>query len=153
MTIPTDSGALARFAEYFRKNYPGPDTIISDPDWHAPKIFNAAIDALRSQATPSRLPTNSHRQALALGLELVAPGTYQVCQPLDQGDWLPIVDAARAIGIHPQMLAVWTNEKKLTEGVHWKYHAFRYLNKSRYLFNAPAISALIDATCKEGGFL
>lgn len=33
------------FMEYFRWNYPGPDTIIHNPDWHAPKIYAAAIAA------------------------------------------------------------------------------------------------------------
>ena len=35
------------FAEYFRKNYPGPKTIITDPDWHAPKIFAAVVSSLK----------------------------------------------------------------------------------------------------------
>jgi hypothetical protein len=34
-----------RFAAYFRKNYPGLTTI-GDPDWHAPRIFRAALRAL-----------------------------------------------------------------------------------------------------------
>ena len=38
--------ALATFSEYFRKNYPGPDTIIHNPDWHAPRIFRAALAAM-----------------------------------------------------------------------------------------------------------
>lgn len=33
-----------QFMEYFRSNYPG-RTIISNPDWHAPKIYRAAMDA------------------------------------------------------------------------------------------------------------
>lgn len=33
------------FMEYFRRNYPGPHTVISVPDWHAPKIYAAAIAA------------------------------------------------------------------------------------------------------------
>lgn len=43
--------ALAQFMEYFRQNYPGPDTIIHKPDWHSPRIFRAAMDAHR-RATP-----------------------------------------------------------------------------------------------------
>lgn len=39
--------ALAEFTEYFVRNYPGPDTIIYDPRWHAPKIFAAARHAIR----------------------------------------------------------------------------------------------------------
>lgn len=41
-----EAKALATFTEYFVKNYPGPDTIICDPNWHAPKIFRAAKYAL-----------------------------------------------------------------------------------------------------------
>ena len=46
--------APEEFMLWFRKNYPGPDTIIHKPDWHAPKIYRAAIHAahatLRAQA-------------------------------------------------------------------------------------------------------
>jgi hypothetical protein len=35
--------AQREFAQWFASNYPGPDTIIRDPFWHAPKIFRAAI--------------------------------------------------------------------------------------------------------------
>ena len=39
--------ALEAFMEYFRRNYPGPDTIIGRPDWHSPKIFRAAVYAMK----------------------------------------------------------------------------------------------------------
>ena len=38
--------ALEQFTDYFVRNYPGPDTIIYDPKWHAPKIFAAAYSAI-----------------------------------------------------------------------------------------------------------
>lgn len=41
--------ALQQFTAYFVKNYPGPDTIIFDPKWHAPKIFRAVVSALSAQ--------------------------------------------------------------------------------------------------------
>ncbi len=31
------------FMVWFRTNYPGPGTIIHKPDWHAPKIYSAAL--------------------------------------------------------------------------------------------------------------
>ncbi|OKP69609.1 hypothetical protein BTE77_27855 [Ensifer adhaerens] len=34
------------FMEYFCRNYPGPDTVIFDPKWHAPKLFRAATHKL-----------------------------------------------------------------------------------------------------------
>lgn len=40
--------AQERFAAWFRKNYPGPDTIIHKPDWHAPRILEAAARALEA---------------------------------------------------------------------------------------------------------
>lgn len=49
----TDAG-LIQFAEWFRKNYPGPDTIIHKPDWHAPKIYRAARHAFRQQEPEGR---------------------------------------------------------------------------------------------------
>lgn len=54
-TTPSNSQAVERnpaldeFTEYFVRNYPGPNTIIRDPHWHAPKIFRAAIHALRAE--------------------------------------------------------------------------------------------------------
>jgi hypothetical protein len=49
--------ALARFTEYFCRNYPGPDTIIHKPEWHAPKIFNAAAYAIAHYgAHPAPVP-------------------------------------------------------------------------------------------------
>ena len=38
------------FMEWFRKNYPGPDTIIHKPDWHATRVYQAAIHASRAEA-------------------------------------------------------------------------------------------------------
>lgn len=54
-SLPSDwvAGAgLEEFTEYFVKNYPGPDTIIHDPKWHAPRIFGAAQFAIM-KAAPS----------------------------------------------------------------------------------------------------
>lgn len=42
--------ALTAFTEYFVRNYPGPDTIIHDPRWHAPKIFRAAMAAMKGES-------------------------------------------------------------------------------------------------------
>jgi hypothetical protein len=40
------AAALKLFDGYFADNYPGPNTIISNPHWHAPKIFTAALACL-----------------------------------------------------------------------------------------------------------
>lgn len=74
--------ARAIFTEYFVKNYPGPDTIIGEPKWHAPRIFGAAFHALEAVAPEAgeleRLRDENQRlrealQGLANALE-VAPG-------------------------------------------------------------------------------
>lgn len=40
----------AEFGEWFGKNYPGPDTIIGNPHWHAPRIWRAARRAALAAA-------------------------------------------------------------------------------------------------------
>ena len=45
---PEYAAAEAAFTEYFVRNYPGPDTIIFDPKWHAPKLFAAAVKAMEA---------------------------------------------------------------------------------------------------------
>lgn len=43
-------GGLEAFTDYFVKNYPGPNTIIYNPKWHAPRIFRAAQRAIQAAA-------------------------------------------------------------------------------------------------------
>lgn len=45
---------IEQFTKYFVRNYPGPDTVIFDPKWHAPKIFRAAISAYLATTEPSK---------------------------------------------------------------------------------------------------
>lgn len=49
-TAGVADGGLEAFTDYFVKNYPGPDTIIYDPKWHAPRIFRAAHRAIQAAA-------------------------------------------------------------------------------------------------------
>ncbi len=44
--------AQAAFADYFLRNYPS-DTVIFDPNWHAPKLFYAAFRTLDAVAQPA----------------------------------------------------------------------------------------------------
>lgn len=65
------------FTEWFRKNYPGPDTIIHKPDWHAPKIYRAATRDLTAriaelEAENAILRTEKHADAEAIGALLSA---------------------------------------------------------------------------------
>ena len=58
--------ALKAFAQYFRRNYPGPHTVIHRPDWHAPRIFRAAAHAIVSRCGRlERVPATSFEQAWA----------------------------------------------------------------------------------------
>ena len=54
--------ALANFTAWFCRNYPGPDTIIHKPEWHAPKVFRAAADALARWGRPAiePVPVSDH---------------------------------------------------------------------------------------------
>lgn len=49
--------AAAAFDEYFARNYPGPNTIISNPHWHAPKILRAALHAIETAVLTVPPPT------------------------------------------------------------------------------------------------
>lgn len=64
------------FMQYFRSNYPGPNTLIHDPDWHAPKIYRAAIAASRQKESTDPLAfakmTADEKQVLDLTAALWA---------------------------------------------------------------------------------
>lgn len=51
--------AVATFTDYFVRNYPGPDTIIHEPLWHAPKIFRAALNAIKRASPPAASQDNA----------------------------------------------------------------------------------------------
>jgi hypothetical protein len=68
-----------QFMEYFRRNYPGPDTIIHKPDWHAPKIYAAAI------------VTSAHDDLLT-ACRLMVAHFESICDDRKDG---PILDLAR----------------------------------------------------------
>ena len=48
--------ALVSFTAWFCKNYPGPDTIIHKPKWHAPIVFRAAAYAIARWGNPTPQP-------------------------------------------------------------------------------------------------
>lgn len=57
--------AEEEFIEWFAKNYPGPSTIISNPNWHAPKIFRAATRQLERDLAAARAELAALRAELA----------------------------------------------------------------------------------------
>jgi len=69
-----EATALKLFDKYFAENYPGPHTIISDPHWHAPKIFRAMLSCLKEAAPASgtKCPHGHPERGLTCGPE---------CQP------------------------------------------------------------------------
>jgi hypothetical protein len=60
--------ALEYFSEYFRQNYPGPNTIIHNPNWHAPKIFRAAQWALKQARSGALKQARSDNQTALDGV-------------------------------------------------------------------------------------
>ena len=87
---------------------------------------------------PTHLPADRHRQALALGLELVAPGTYQVSQSPNQA-WLPLTEAAVALQVHPRTLTRWRDDGRLEHTKHWRRDGVRCF------YCLPAIQAMRQA--------
>lgn len=71
--------ALEEFTAYFVKNYPGPDTIIFNPKWHAPKIFRAAVSALSAQVQDAR--SDDDEETYQIG---VRDGYSQAVQEIDR---------------------------------------------------------------------
>lgn len=61
--FPARKSAQELFTEYFVTNYPGPRTIISDPNWHAPRIFRAACYALKSAEAAAIQPAPSENES------------------------------------------------------------------------------------------
>jgi hypothetical protein len=66
---------LENFTEWFVKNYPGPNTIICSPTWHAPKIFKAATYELERENAALKLDAERYRW-----LRDKSPGQYE--QPI-----------------------------------------------------------------------
>lgn len=62
--------AEREFTEYFVRNYPGPDTVIYDPKWHAPKLFRAATHKLSAALSvpidPKAEVGSTHEERVAL---------------------------------------------------------------------------------------
>ena len=64
-----------QFMLWFQVNYPGPKTIIVDPDWHAPKIYRAAIAAFREE----------HEQLKEVNRELLEASKIMHAMLVDRG--------------------------------------------------------------------
>ncbi|MDB5822227.1 MAG: hypothetical protein JWR21_931 [Herminiimonas sp.] len=74
---PQGEPANEQFTKWFAANYPGPDTIIHDPLWHAPRILRAASAALATQGkaapTDRQAFTAEEMQRMASGWGKAAP--------------------------------------------------------------------------------
>ena len=99
--VPDDG--LASFAEYFCHNYPS-DTIIGRPEWHAPKIFRAAIYAINDAAKRN-----------------AAPPARECAPPFDKTWLIAALNVHRHLGVPPRdsdfMLWKRENDKWLGEAV------------------------------------
>jgi hypothetical protein len=84
--------ALAAFTEWFCRNYPGPDTIIHKPTWHAPKVFRAAASALTRYATTQPVPVPAPMSADTLAA---------IIREVDDTHRLGAAALAEAILAHP----------------------------------------------------
>lgn len=101
--------AEAEFAEYFRKNYPGPDTIIGNPDWHSPKLFRAAtrihartaLDALARLEDAEAAQALVVEQAVAIGADIAErtrpDGFPEEASNAYHSGAMDVVDAIRAL--------------------------------------------------------
>jgi hypothetical protein len=89
---PVPPDALATFTEWFCCNYPGPDTIIHKPEWHAPKVFRAAQHAINAQAIPER----KELAELLRELESSVMGLAYECQGLPAMRQRDLADRARS---------------------------------------------------------
>lgn len=58
VAVADDAEALAAFTEYMEANYPN-GTIISDPAWHAPRLFRIAKRHLRAAPTHTPAATDA----------------------------------------------------------------------------------------------
>jgi hypothetical protein len=103
--VAAGDDGLAEFTEYFVKNYPGPDTIISDPKWHAPRIFRAAQRAIAPPPTGEAVAR--HKSSETTFEEYVAtlidknPDVQKLGERL--ADWL---DEDRFNSVEPILLGI-----------------------------------------------
>ena len=77
---PVFADALAEFTAYFVQNYPGPETVIYDPKWHAPRIFRAAKYAIE-RAAPAAAPPEPAPDVDALNVICDGDPVALVCVP------------------------------------------------------------------------
>ncbi len=114
--MTTEHAALQEFTDYFVRNYPGPDTIIHDPKWHAPKIFRAAkraIDAALSATEPQH-PIDNERA-------LRHVETVRVLIRDDTKDWAPAVRDGALIALKhiAAALAATEPQPRTVNEAHW----------------------------------
>ena len=101
---PTDE-ALANFTAWFCRNYPGPDTLIHRPEWHAPKVFRAAADAIarwgRPAAAPVAIPGEEYHEDMG-------PVTWWRL-PVDEPPWVGTPNDSDWPGYHTHFTPAPTN--------------------------------------------
>jgi hypothetical protein len=94
---PTDE-ALASFSGWFCRNYPGPDTIIHKPEWHAPKVFRAAANAIARWG--------SHPTPIPVAERLPGPETGDVDLEANFRAWYQDAHGSAYFGAMPLCVAI-----------------------------------------------
>lgn len=77
------ASGLTAFTEYFVRNYPGPDTVIMDPRWHAPRIYRAAVNAHNADLCASGQQVRGNT---ALANDLMACDVGMINLPFGYGE-------------------------------------------------------------------
>jgi hypothetical protein len=96
------AAGLVAFSVWFEQHYSAPNTVIHDPQWHAPKIFRAAAHALASQSAPIEWPvTVDELYAITQLIEIFAPADeFCTNAQIAIGRVMNSVKAANPIGDH-----------------------------------------------------
>ena len=150
MTHKTDlvnelkEAALEEFTAYFAANYPGPDTIICDPLWHAPRIFRAAERALRAALASAPEPTREDDGPLdltKLGDVISRMGAVAS-------------DLKRERGAAPEtnggVVASEPSEARYEVVIRWSWSRYGFHEENRYHIDAPASAdKVVRSLCKR----
>lgn len=76
-----------RFAQWFRENYPGPNTIIHNPDFHAPKILRAALLSVQRHDNGGENAVScADTESVLTVFEGLAKVEWRECEPNSRAD-------------------------------------------------------------------
>jgi len=89
-----EAAALADFRDYIHVNY-GPGCVLSDPQWHAPKLFRAAVGSyLASLPVPPTVNVSAIMMQLEDAVDACADQPLHMDRMTLTRTWRGILDAA-----------------------------------------------------------